>query len=99
MNDETEIKALNPATCPHCHKDIVIETRSYAPKLASVYTPSQLRDAKESCLRDVEMLPVPMEKKKGTLEWLRDEGLIITPDDIPNIIRSVTEDGHEVLLQ
>jgi hypothetical protein len=94
MNDETEIKALNPATCPHCSRDIVIETRSYAPRLASIYTPSQLRDAKEGCLRDVEMLPVPLEKKASTLEWLRDEDLIVTPDDVPNIIQSIIEDSQ-----
>lgn len=95
MNEEdSEIKALTPSMCPKCHADLVVESRSFAPRLAKIYLPVQLKDAKDTLLRDVEMLPIPLEKKKSTLEWLRDENLIITPDDVPNIIRSIVDDGQ-----
>lgn len=93
--EESEIKALTPVECPHCHKTIVVEFTTAAPKLSEVYTPEMIDAAKKDAVDQIIKLEAPEEKTKPVIEWINNTDTIFGPSDVQEIIKNIQNQNHE----
>lgn len=83
------IKAITKLTCPHCEKEIYVESQMEPPTIASVFTDDQYDGAKADCLTRIETLTIDDEKKKAVVDWINDPKTIFAPSEVENIILSL----------
>jgi hypothetical protein len=96
--EQNDIKSLNPIECPHCHKNIVVEFTTAAPKLTGTYTPEMLEAAKAEVLAKIAELNLPEEMSKSTIDWIKDPNTIFGPNDVQTIIDNIPkQDGEDDL--
>jgi glutaredoxin len=91
--DPSEIRALAPSQCPHCHGDIVIEFKSAAPYVTKILTPEEIREAKEKTVQRVYLLPLSEEKKKSLVAWLRQPEVVFSPSDVDSILTEIINEN------
>lgn len=95
--EPSDIKALAPTQCPHCKGEIVVEFRSTAPQLTSVFTPQEINGAKETTIQRLNILPISAERKQELLAWLRDPDVIFSPNDVSTILANVIDETqHDI---
>jgi hypothetical protein len=90
-----QIKSLNPAECPYCHKEFIVEFTATAPQLSGLHTPENIDAAKREALRQIDALSAPEEIAKPIIEWIRDPETIFSPNDIDEIIKNVQKQIDE----
>jgi hypothetical protein len=93
--ENNEIKSLNPIECPYCHKHIIVEFITTAPKLSDVYTPDTIQAAKQEALKQIGELLVPEELTKPVIEWIKDPNTIFGPNDVVDIIKNIEKQNSE----
>ena len=75
--------------CPHCGKEIFIESQMVPPSVTSLFTSEVMESAKKDCLTRVETLSIPEEKKVAVRKWLGDSNTVFGPTEVESIILSL----------
>lgn len=91
--EPSEIRALAPSQCPHCHGDIVIEFKSAAPFVTRIHTPEAIKEAKEKTIQRVYLLPLTDEKKNSIVSWLRQPEVVFSPNDVDSILSEIINEN------
>lgn len=89
MTNSSDIKALIPATCPHCNETIVVEFISSAPKLIGVITVAMIEDAKSETVKRIQELNVLDEVSAPVIQWINSPDTIFGPNDIDTIVKNI----------
>ena len=89
MSETNVIKSIVNQTCPHCGKEIFVESQMTPPTIASVFTQEAVDAAKKDCLARVETLSIPEEKKVAVRKWLGDSNTVFGPTEVESIILSL----------
>ena len=85
------IKAIAPATCPHCGEDIFICHQQTPPTLNWVLKEEDVKTAKEELLKHLDTISVEESEKVAILEWINDEETVFGPEDVMSIIQQIKE--------
>lgn len=91
-----EIKALAPATCPHCGKQIIVEFVTEAPKLTNILTVDGIEVAKQECINRIEALGVDKSITQQIIDWLRNPETLFCPDDIDEVIEQIKQQNDSL---
>ena len=89
MSDTNIIKSIVNQNCPHCGKEIFIESQMAPPAVTSLFTSETMEAAKKDCLARVETLTIPEEKKAAVRKWLGDSNTVFGPTEVESIILSL----------
>jgi len=89
MPDNNVIKSIVTNTCPHCGKEIYIESQMTPPVINSVYTAEAVAKAKQDCIERIGTLAIDDEKKAVVIKWLNDPETIFGPNEVESIILSL----------
>ena len=89
MSENNTIKSITIHTCPHCSKEMYIESHMTPPSVASVFTSEDVEKAKNDCRERVETLNIDEEKKASVIKWLNDSGTVFGPEEVESIILSL----------
>lgn len=92
---ESDIKSLTPAECPHCKKPIVLEFITGAPRLNGVYTPDILNAAKQEALAKITEMGIPEEFTKPTVDWINSPDTIFGPDDVEEVLKNIQKPNED----
>lgn len=95
--ESQEIKALTPATCPHCNKQFVVAFKMSAPQLTGVLTSEMIEGAKADAIRRIGELAVPQEQKQPALDWVNSPDTMFGPADIDEIIENITKQNDHLI--
>jgi hypothetical protein len=87
--DENIIKSIVESTCPHCNKQIYIESQFHPATVGGVFTKEKMNEAKEDCIERVNALSIDEEKKDAVIKWIRDPLTIFSPWEVDSIINSL----------
>jgi hypothetical protein len=86
------IKSITFHKCPHCEKEIFIESIFTPPVIDAIFTVDMIREAKEDCLQRLNTVVMDESKKEQVRKWLDDPNTIFGPGEVENIILSLTEE-------
>ena len=89
MSETNVIKSIVNQTCPHCGKEIFVESQMTPPTIASVFTQEAVDAAKKDCLARVDTLAIPDEKKLAVKKWLENPNTIFGVNEVESIILSL----------
>lgn len=89
MPENNVIKSITVHTCPHCTKEIYIESQMIPSTVNALFTAEMVEVAKKDCIARVETLDIDEEKKKNVIKWLSEEGTIFGPNETESIILSL----------
>jgi len=89
MSENNIIKSITTHVCPHCNKDIFIESQMTPPIVSSLFTPEDVEVAKKDCIQRVSILSIDEEKKTGVIKWLNNPDTVFGPSEVENIIASL----------
>ena len=89
MSDTNIIKSITVHTCPHCNKEVFVESQMVPPTVSSLFTPEMVEKAKADCRARVETLTIDEEKKASVFKWLDDENTVFGPDETESVILSL----------
>ena len=89
MSENNIIKSITTHLCPHCKKEIFVESQMVPPSVNSLFTSEDIEAAKKDCLARVETLSIDDEKKVEVAKWLNNPETIFGPGEIENIILSL----------
>jgi len=89
MAENNLIKSIVESTCPHCSKQIYVESQFQAATVGEIFTSDKLIEAKEGCIERVRGLDIDEEKKESVIKWLRDETTVFAPSEVESIILSL----------
>ena len=89
MSENNVIKSIVNQNCPHCGKEIFIESQMVPPAVTSLFTQEAVDAAKKDCLTRVETLTIPEEKKDAVKKWLGDPNTVFGPTEVESIILSL----------
>lgn len=90
MNPENNvIKSITMHTCPNCQQDIYVENQMTPPVVSALFTPADVFNAKEECLKRIKDLSLPEEKLDSVLKWINDSETIFGPEEVPSIIEAL----------
>ena len=89
MSDTNVIKSIVNQNCPHCNKEIFIESQMMPPAVISLFTPETMEAAKKDCLMRVETLTISEEKKAAVRKWLADPNTVFGPTVVESIMLSL----------
>ena len=85
---ENEVKGLTPIKCPHCEKDIVIET-VMGQRLVGVFSIEMLEESKKETVKRIEELNISEESKKSVIDWVQNPETLFSPNDVDLIIQNL----------
>lgn len=88
-NNINVIKSITTHKCPHCGENIFIENQMPPAVIASLFTETEIKQAKQDCLERVNTLSIDDDKKENVKNWLKDKKTIFTPNEVDNIINSL----------
>lgn len=91
MNEN--IKALLPATCPHCDQDFMIAYTIAPPTLTGLITNKMITDAKSDLTKRVMKMGLEQQTKEQVLAWIGDKETVFTPADVDEIIKNLEKDN------
>jgi len=91
MSDNNVIKSIVTHTCPHCAKEIYIESQMVPPTINSLFTAEAIATAKKDCIGRIETLTIDEEKKSMIIKWLNDPETIFGPNEVESIILSLLQ--------
>lgn len=89
MSDTNVIKSITNHTCPHCAKEIFVESVMTPPSVNSLFTNEDVEKAKKDCLARVDTLAIDDEKKAAVTKWLNDPTTVFGPTEVEAIILSL----------
>ena len=89
MSESNVIKSITNHTCPHCGKEIYIESQMTPSTVNSLFTPLAVEEAKRDCKERVETLTIDDEKKDAVMKWLSNPETIFGPGEVEAIILSL----------
>lgn len=89
MEDSSTIKVMVPHVCPHCRNDVIVEMVVTPPRNPNIYTPAQIFDAKIEVQRRINLSGFPRPYVQEVEEWLMGEDVIVTPDEIDDVVQNV----------
>lgn len=89
MSDTSLIKSITIHSCPHCEKEIFIESQMAPSIVSSLFTKKDIENAKEDCRNQIETLSLDDIKKESVLKWLNDPTTIFGPNEVESIILSL----------
>lgn len=91
MQDNQIIKSITTHNCPHCKGDIFIESQMIPSYVSAIFTPEEVKLAKEDCIKRVEELDLPEEKKEAVKNWVELPNTIFGPSEVEKIILSLVK--------
>jgi hypothetical protein len=83
------IKSIVESTCPHCQKQIYIESQFHPAVVGEVFTREKMDEAKKECVDRVQSLTIDDDKKKHVIDWILDEATVFGPGEVDSIILSL----------
>lgn len=89
MSENNIIKSITVHVCPHCSKEIYIESHMIPPNVNSLFTAEAIEIAKNDCKDRVETLTIDEEKKVAVVKWLNDPSTVFGPEEVESIILSL----------
>lgn len=91
MSETNVIKSIEAHTCPHCGKEVFIESNMTPPVIKNLFTAEEANKAKKDCIERVETLTIDDEKKAVVIKWLSDPETIFAPTEVESIILSLLQ--------
>lgn len=91
MSENNVIKSIVTHNCPHCGKEVFIESQMTPPIINSIFTAEAIEAAKKDCIGRVETLMIEDEKKAVIIKWLNDPETIFGPNEVESIILSLLQ--------
>ncbi len=79
------IKSLFPQKCPHCQKDLLVETQTIPPVVSSILKLEDVAEAKKQ-VKNKALEILHGDDLSAALEWLDNEDTVFGPDDVQSII-------------
>jgi hypothetical protein len=92
---EQDIKALLPATCPHCSKAFMVAYTILPPIVTGLLTPKMIEDAKTDLQSRIAELAIPQETKDSVIAWSKSEDTYFGPADVEEIINNLTKPKND----
>ena len=89
MSDSNVIKSITEHVCPHCGKEIYVESQMTPPTVNSIFTEKDTLEAKKDCVSRVETLAIDEEKKTAVIKWVNDPATVFAPSEVESIILSL----------
>lgn len=89
MTENNTIKSITMHTCPHCNKEMFVETHMTPPIVNNLFTTEEVEQAKKDCLERLETLSLENEKKEAIKEWLNDPNTIFSLGEVESIVLSL----------
>ena len=89
MSETNVIKSITSHSCPHCNKDIYIESQMIPSTISSIFTPEMVETAKKDCLVRIDTLSIPEEKKAAVRKWIEDPNTVFSGNEVESIILSL----------
>lgn len=90
MSEETNIiKSISTHKCPHCDKEIFVESHMTPTTVNSVFTEEDIKKAKQDCIARVETLSIEDDQKEAVKKWLSDPDIIFGATEVDSIILSL----------
>jgi hypothetical protein len=89
MPENNIIKSITTHTCPHCDKEIFIESQMEPPVVSSLFTDDDVKKAKADCLERLDTLAIDDEKKEAVEKWLDAPDTVFGPNEVESIILSL----------
>lgn len=90
--EEGSIKTIVPTDCPHCKKQLFVEFIMTPTRVAEVFTPEDMKKAKEEVLKKIQAMELEQSRKDDIVSWVTDTATIFGPAEIPLIIKSLLDD-------
>lgn len=91
MSENNIIKSITSHTCPHCKKEIFVESQMVPPVVSSLFTLEEVVKAKSDCFERIKTLTLDDEKRLAVTKWLEDPNTIFGPGEVENIILSLVK--------
>ena len=95
MSENNIIKSIVVHACPHCSKEIYIESQMTPPMVNSLFTAEAVENAKKDCAERIETLTIEEGKKESLLKWLNDPSTVFGPEEVESIILSLLKPNNE----
>ena len=89
MTDNNIIKSITAHVCPKCGEKVFAESQMLPPVVNSLFTESQVEEAKADCLKRIETISIGDERRAGVEAWLKDPNTIFGPSEVDAIILSL----------
>ena len=89
MQENNLIKSIIIHTCPHCKKEIYVESQMIPPTVNSLFTAEEVKKAKSDCKLRVETLDISEDKKVAVIKWLESPETIFNEGEIESIVLSL----------
>lgn len=89
MQDDNLIKSITIHNCPHCKADVYIESLMVPPNINSIFTKTDIDEAKKDCLKRIETLAISDERKNDVIKWINNPEIVFGPAEVEAIILSL----------
>lgn len=86
------IKSITIQSCPHCNQDIYVESQTTPPSIESLFTKTQILEAKKDVREQIKELNISDDKKEDVIRWLNNEETIFGPNEVSNIVMSLLKE-------
>lgn len=83
------IKSIVEHNCPKCGEKLFIETHTIPATTNAVFTEREMLDAKQDCLKRIEVLSIDEEKKQSVIRWINDPATIFSVAEVDGIVESL----------
>ena len=89
MQENNTIKSILEHNCPKCGEKLFIETQTITATTSAVFTMDELMNAKQDCLKRIEVLSIDEEKKQSATKWINDPTTVFSAAEVDGIIESL----------
>ena len=89
MAETNIIKSIVESTCPHCSKQIYIESQFQPAVVGEIFTKEKMDEAKKDCVERVQALQIDDDKKKNVIDWVLNDNTVFGPGEVESIILSL----------
>jgi len=89
MSDTNIIKSIVESVCPHCQKQIYVESQFAPATVGEIFTKEKMDEAKNDCVERVQTLSIDDDKKKAVIDWILNPSTVFGPGEVESIILSL----------
>ncbi|HEA46441.1 MAG TPA: hypothetical protein ENH99_01535 [Candidatus Pacearchaeota archaeon] len=89
MTNNNIIKSIIKSTCPHCKKEILIESLVSPAYVGEVFTEEKMNEAKQDCIARIDALSIDENQKEEVIKWVNNPLTIFAPGEVEQIVLSL----------
>jgi hypothetical protein len=91
MSDTNIIKSIVESTCPHCQKQIYVESQFAPAVVGEIFTREKMDEAKKDCVERIQALAIDDDKKKNVIDWILKDNTVFAPGEVEAIVLSLLQ--------